>query len=98
MFSIPIKMNKLPDNWKLVEEYEGNFIYENKEKDFQVSIDNLGNLSPQYYIHFHQLMDLFVKIGFEDGAYTTHAFEETEAKRKAVEMMQFINGKKMAIG
>lgn len=88
-------LEKLPQNWKLVEEFEGNFIYENEQKDFQVCIDNMGNTFPRYYIDFQQLSGLFIKIGFEDGVYSTHAFREPEAKLKAIEMMQFINDKRI---
>ena len=87
-------MENLPENWTLVEEYDGNFIYENTEEEFQVAIDFTERLKPPYSICFHQLKGKFTKIGFEDGAYSTHAFEETEAKEKALQMMNFINGKR----
>lgn len=90
-------MDQLPDNWNLVEEFEGNFIYENEDKDFQVSIDNMGEFVPRYSICFQQLADETIRIGFEDGAYSAHAFKEPEAKTKAFAMMQFIDSKREKI-
>jgi|GEM_PF-6417054 hypothetical protein len=84
-------MNNIPKNWKLVEDYDGNFIYENIGAEFQISIDFTEQLQPPYSIYFNQLQGTFTKIGIEDGAYSTHAFSETEALQKAVEMMEFIN-------
>lgn len=83
-------MNNLPDSWNLVEAYEGNFIFENNPEEFSVVVDQMGRMSPPYSINFQQLKGTFIKIGFENGAYSTHAFSETEALQKAVEMMEFI--------
>ena len=87
-------MENLPQNWSLVEEYDGNFIYEDVDEEFQISIDFTEQIRPPYLICFTQLKGTFTKIGFEDGAYSTHAFVETEAKEKALQMMMFINGKR----
>ena len=87
-------MKNLPENWTLAEEYDGNFIYEDVDEEFQISIDFTEQIQPPYSICFQQLEGSFTKIGFEDGAYSTHAFEESEAKTKALEMMMFINSKK----
>ncbi len=90
-------MENLPKNWNLVEEYDGNFIYEDVDEEFQVSIDFTNQLQHPYLICFQQLQGTFTKIGFENGAYSTHAFEEPEAKTKALEMMMFINVKRKVI-
>lgn len=83
-------MENLPENWRLEEEYDGNFIFENDTDEFSVVVDQMGRMSPPYSINFQQLKGTFIKIGFENGAYSTHAFSETEALQKAVEMMEFI--------
>ena len=90
-------MKTWPKTWELVEEYEGNFIFENELKEFQVAIDNMGAFNPRYCINFQQLSGTFVKIGFEDGAYSTHAFDQEEALSKAIKMMEFINSKQLFI-
>jgi len=84
-------MKNLPEDWKLVESYEGNFIFENKYGEFSVSIDNMGSLKPPYEIAFQELKGVFVKIGLEDGAYTTHGSNQIEAIERACEMMKFID-------
>ena len=53
----------------------------------------MGRMSPPYSINFQQLKGSFSRIGFEDGAYSTHAFSEAEALEKAIKMMEFINKK-----
>lgn len=84
-------MNNLPQSWKLAEAYDGTF--DNDPEEFSVVIDQVGRMSPPYSIYFQQLKGTFIRIGFESGAYSTHAFSEPEAIKKAVEMMEFINGK-----
>jgi hypothetical protein len=84
-------MKKLPEDWELVESYEGNLIFEHKNGDFSVSIDNMGSMMPPYEIVFQQLKGVSVKIGFEDGAYTTHGTNQQEAIERACTMMNFIN-------
>ena len=86
-------MENLVKNWKLAEAYEGNLIFENDSEEFSVSVDQMGRMSPPYSINFQQLKGTLNRIGFEDGAYSTHASSETEALLKAVEMMEFINRK-----
>lgn len=83
-------MDNLPENWNLVEEYEGNFIFEDAEKEFSVSIDQMGAMDPPYEISYQQLKGEFTKIGFENGGYSTYAKDESQALHKAVEMMKFI--------
>lgn len=80
-------------NWKLAEAYEGNFIFENDSEEFSVSVDLMGRMSPPCSINFQQIKGTFIRIGFEDGAYSTHAFSETKALKRAVEMKEFINKK-----
>ncbi len=84
-------MENLPENWKLAESYNGTFIFEDELQEFCVSADFTEGLEPAYEIWFNQLKGTFIRIGFESGAYSTHAFSETEALKKAVEMMVFIN-------
>lgn len=84
-------MNNLPEFWKLAEAYDGNFIFENDPEEFSVVVDQMGRMSPPYSINFQQLKGTFNRIGFENGAYSTHAFSEEEAIQKAFEMMKFIN-------
>ncbi len=89
-------MENLPENWKLVESYDGNFIFEDELQEFCVSADFTKDIKPPYEIWFNQLKGSFTRIGFEDGAYSAHAFNETEALQKAVEMMGFINRKTLS--
>lgn len=84
-------MKNLPESWKLAEAYDGNFIFENDHEEFSVVVDQMGRMSPPYSINFQQLKGTFNRIGFENGAYSTHAFSESEALQKAVEMMEFVN-------
>lgn len=86
-------MENLPENWKLVESYDGTFIFEDELQEFCVSADFTEDIKPPYEIWFNQLKGNFTRIGFEDGAYSAHAFNETKALQKAVEMMGFINRK-----
>ena len=86
-------MENLPENWNLVEEYEGNYIFEDAEKEFSVSIDQMGAMVPPYEISYQQLKGEFTKIGFDNGGYSTHAFNEKEALEKAVEIMELIHRK-----
>ena len=86
-------MKNIPDNWHLEEKYEGNFIFEDAENQFSVSVDKMGNFTPPYEINFQQLSGTFTKIGFEDGAYSAHAANEEEALEKAYKMMTFISRK-----
>lgn len=83
-------MDNLPENWNLVEEYEGNFIFEDAEKEFSVSIDQMGAMVPPYEISYQQLKGEFTKIGFDNGGYSTYALNETQALHRAFEMMKFI--------
>lgn len=83
-------MKNKPENWQLVEMYEGNYLFEDSGH-FQVSIDKMGRMSPPYFIHFNQLKDEILTIGFREGAYTSSAYEENAAIQKAYEMMEFIN-------
>ncbi|MDT0645783.1 hypothetical protein RM545_03710 [Zunongwangia sp. F260] len=86
-------MKNIPENWQMVEQYEGNFIFEDAENQFSVSVDRMGNFTPPYEINFQQLSGTFTKIGFEDGAYSAHAANKEEALEKAYEMMTFISGR-----
>lgn len=86
-------MQNLIENWKLIEKYDGNYIFENENEEFQVTIDDMGGLIPRFSICFQQLKGNFTKIGIEDGAFATHTNEEAEALTSAMEMMRFINKK-----
>ena len=67
---------KKPENWRLVEMYEGNYIFEDDKEQFQVSVDRMGRMRPPYHIHFNQLKGDILKIGLNEGAYTSSASEE----------------------
>ncbi|OEY71962.1 hypothetical protein [Salegentibacter salarius] len=82
---------KKPNNWRLVEMYEGNYIFEDINEEFQVSLDKMGRLSPSYHIHFNQLKGENCQIGYKEGAYNSSASEKNTALQKAYEMMDFIN-------
>ena len=82
---------KKPKNWLLVEMYDGNYIFEDENEEFQVSVDRMGTMNPPFHIHFNQLKGEILKIGYKEGAYTSGAFEENDAIQKAYEMMEFIN-------
>lgn len=82
---------KKPNNWRLVEMYEGNFLFEDEKEEFQVSVDKMDEMSPPYHIHFNQLKGDILKVGLNEGAYTSSAFEENAAIQVAYEMMNFIN-------
>lgn len=83
-------MENLPENWNLVEEYEGNFIFEDDEQEFSVSVDQMGRSHPPYAIFYQQLKGDFNRIGFDNGGYATHAYNEKEALERAFGMMKFI--------
>lgn len=86
-------MKKLPSNWFLVEEYDGNYIFENLNSSFCVNVNYIARCEYPYSISFIQLQGEFVVIGIENGAYTTHAIDSHDALIKAYEMMEFINSK-----
>ena len=84
-------MEALPKNWHLVEEWDNNFIFENSDLDFSVEITFTEQCATPYSIGFNQLKGVFTLIGFENGAYATHASTKSEAIEKAIEMMLFID-------
>ena len=84
-------MESIPGNWHLVEEWENNFVFENYDLDFSVDVTFTEQSTAPYSIGFHQQKGVFTLIGFEKGAYATHASIKSEAIEKAFEMMQFID-------
>lgn len=84
-------MINLPTEWKLIDEWENNFIFENSDKSFCVNITWTEKQEFPFAIDFNQLKGTFTAIGFEDGAYSTHAISKIEANAKAIEMMSFID-------
>lgn len=83
----------MPSNWSLFEEYNDgdSLIFRDSTNTFQISVD-LG-IDVPFEINFNQLKGDFILIGFEDGAYATHANNREEAIQKAIEMAEFINSK-----
>lgn len=73
--------------------YEGNYIFEDDNEEFQVSVDKMGRMTPPYHIHFNQFKGQKVKIKLQDGSYASNAFNEESAIKRAYEMMSFINSK-----
>lgn len=88
-------METIPLNWMLVEEWENNAIFERTDGSFAVNVTFTEQLDIPYDIGFSQLKGDFTKIGYEDGAYSTHATTKAEAMQKSVEMMMFIDSKLM---
>ena len=88
-----IRQIKLSDNWLVAEEYDGNYIFENDKKSFCVNIDFVSNCTYPYSINFVQLKGDKIKIGIEDGAYSTHSEQLSDAFDKAIKMMLFIDSK-----
>jgi hypothetical protein len=86
-------MNTIPANWKLVEEWDNNYIFENSDSSFSVNISYTKSCEPSYSIEFTQQIGDFNMIGFEDGAYSTNSNTVDDAILKAFSMMQFINTK-----
>lgn len=86
-------MESIPDNWTLVQEWGQNLIFENKDRSFSVNVTFTPQLMMPYEIGFKQLKGDFIRIGTEDGAYSTHAATKAEALQKSVEMMLFIDSK-----
>jgi len=84
-------MESLPENWHLAEEWDNNLIFENSDNSFSVEVTFTEQCSCSYFIGFSQLKGTFTEIGIEKGAYTTNAFEKSEALAKAVKMMLFID-------
>jgi len=84
-------MNIYPNNWTLIEEYDGNYIFENSDKSFCVNVDYTSNCEYCYIIYFLQLRGQKTEIGFENDAYITHAKVLEDAYQKTIEMMEFIN-------
>jgi len=85
--------DSLPADWQLVEEYDNNFIFENYDKSFCVTIEFTPQFDSRYFIGFSQLKGTFTMLGIESGAYGTHAENLEDAWQKAVTMMLFIKGK-----
>lgn len=86
-----ILSNSLPNLWSLVDQYEGNFIFENSDKSFCVNVDCFPDLKYPYSVTFTQLNGANTKIGIENGGYSTYGCNVEEARVKAIEMMEFIN-------
>lgn len=73
-------MSSYPGNWSLIEEYSGNYIFENYNKSFSINIDYIPSCEYPYSISFVQMTGQDVLIGIEDGAYVTHAKLINEAE------------------
>lgn len=86
-------MESIPINWILVEEWDNNYIFENRNRNFAVNVTFTQQLEFPYEIGFSQLKGDFILIGFENGAYSTHATNKAEALQKSFEMMAFIDSK-----
>lgn len=84
-------MKDLPENWSLLEQYDDSYIFENSDKSFCVNVDCTPRCDYPFTIGFIQQKGEFIKIGFEDGAYSTHAKELQCALSKAMDLMIFID-------
>lgn len=81
----------LSASWNLIEEWDSNFIFENTNSSFSVNVTFTEQCSVPYSINFSQLKEIYIVIGYEDGAYSTNATTKDEAIEKAIEMMLFID-------
>lgn len=86
-------MGIIPSNWVLIEEWDNNYIFENIDKSFRVNVNFTEQFDIPYAISFSQLKGDFNIIGFENGEYSTNAFNKKEALQKSFEMMLFIDSK-----
>lgn len=84
-------MNPLPQNWALIEEHEGCYIFELSDRTFNVFVDYNEKSTVPYVIGYEQQEGDYELIDFEDGSFTTTALSLTEALEKAVLLMQFVN-------
>jgi hypothetical protein len=84
-------MNRLLQNWTLIEEHEGSFVFENNDHTFNVFIDFNDKTKVPYTIGYEQLEGDYELIDFEDGTFKTTAETKDEALNKAVLLMQFVN-------
>lgn len=84
-------MNAIPTDWKMIDEWDNNLIFENSDNSFCVNIIWTENSEFPFTIDYIQMKGTFTTIGFENGAYSTHAISKKEATAKAIEMMTFIN-------
>ena len=84
-------MKNLPNNWTLLESFDQNFIYKRKDPGYLVAIDHTPALSPAYYLGFAQTSGTFTVIGYEHGAYNTHAYTLKQAFQRAKQMMEFVD-------
>ena len=84
-------MNEIPSDWKLIDEWDNNLIFENSDNSFCVNVTFTEECAFPYSIDFNQLNGTFTIIGFENGAYTSNAISKDEAIGKAIEMMLFID-------
>lgn len=83
----------LPNSWSLVEQYNGNYIFENSDKSFCVNVDYTFGCDYPYSISYIQVSEKLIMIGIENGAYSAHSKFLEDALSKAYEMMLFINSK-----
>ena len=77
----------------MVEEWDNNYIFENRNRSFCVNVTFTEQFDMPYNIGFSQLKRDFNLIGYEDGAYSTNANTQSEALKKSFEMMAFIDSK-----
>jgi len=84
-------MDKLPRGWKLIEEFEGSYVFENPKLSFTVNIDLLSELKEPYNIEFLHTQGFIKLVSFNEGVYKTKAANEKDALVKAFLMMNFIN-------
>lgn len=86
-------MGESPKNWLLIDQYDGNYIFENGDNSFCVNIDYTSGCNYPYSINMRQMKGDLVEIGIEKGAYSTHANTLLEALPKAYVLMSFINSR-----
>ena len=87
-------MKSIPANWILVEEWDNNYIFENKDRSFCVNVTFTEQFELPYDIGFSQLKGDFNLIGYEDGAYSTNAHTKAEAMNYPAASGRSINPKK----
>lgn len=84
-------MENLPENWTLVETFEGNLTFEDHLNEFSVTVEQTGDSVHPYTIAYKQLQGICLKSEIEDTRSSNLALNESQAFYRAAEVMLIID-------